>query len=324
MSDVIVPRPTGLEYLPQTIAAYEAAVGNLFRRDAHKVMGRLPHILGTEEPVITFCQAVRRDSVKQNVVLALTPTQLLVIDENTSSVVERHRPSDCWVREWRTDLMWGYRLTLVTPSGERSFRRPLPVDEGLRIAVAFGHPDPWKRELLGDLPAEPVGPPIACCWKLTLFPDRLVDHELRHLPFTGEVEATVDSAGNIAVTRGRNLAAKGAGTLLFGPFGLLLAGNAKHRHIDTRELYLLVEGPGWAYTQQFVPDMGQALRQFASTLNVTARRYWEERSAASDQKGATTDGAGKVEQLAKLAELHTNGALTDDEFAAAKAQLLGL
>jgi hypothetical protein len=72
----------------------------------------------------------------------------------------------------------------------------------LRIAVAFGHPDPWKRELLGDLPPEPGCAPIAYCWNLTLFPDRLVDHELRHLPFSGPAEATVDSAGNIAVTPG--------------------------------------------------------------------------------------------------------------------------
>lgn len=89
-----------------------------------------------------------------------------------------------------------------------------------------------------------------------------------------------------------------------------MAGNAKHREVDTRELYLLIEGPGWAYAQQFVPDMGQQLRTFATTLNVTARRYWERHAAAAGAGARTT---GTVEQLAQLAQLRSEGALTDAE-----------
>jgi hypothetical protein len=70
--------------------------------------------------------------------------------------------------------------------------------------------------------------------------------------------------------------------------------------------------------------MGQQLRQFASTLNVTARHYWQARSAAPAANAAPAEDAGQVEQLAKLAELHSQGALTDAEFAAAKAQVLAL
>jgi len=39
---------------------------------------------------------------------------------------------------------------------------------------------------------------------------------------------------------------------------------------------------------------------------------------------APTSGASDTDELQRLADLHASGALTDDEFAAAKADLLGL
>jgi hypothetical protein len=41
--------------------------------------------------------------------------------------------------------------------------------------------------------------------------------------------------------------------------------------IDTRELYLLVEGPNWAYAASFQPEAGLGLRQFAGQIKVIAR-----------------------------------------------------
>ncbi len=324
MSTSIVPNTPGAEKrLGQTIAAYEAAFGRLLRSDTRSTMQQLSRLLADDEPILTFCQAARKDSVRGPVLLVLTSSRLVVIDVRAGNVVERHPLAQIRLREWRKNLLSGSRMTLTTPDGERIFRQPLPADEGLRIAIALGFPDPWKRDLLGDLPADPGCPPIAYLGNLTLFPDRLVDHELRHLPFNGPVEATADTAGNIAVTRGRNLAAKAGGTMVFGPLGLFLAGNAKERATDSRELYLLVEGPGWAYTHQFAPDLGRAVRDFAATINITARSYWQGQDVAKARADPGTASEG-VEELVQLAELHRAGTLTDAEFAAAKAKLLGL
>jgi hypothetical protein len=42
------------------------------------------------------------------------------------------------------------------------------------------------------------------------------------------------------------------------------------------------------------------------------------------QPPAPAAGASDTEELQRLADLHASGALTDDEFAAAKANLLGV
>ena len=49
----------------------------------------------------------------------------------------------------------------------------------------------------------------------------------------------------------------------------------------------------------------------------TRRPYQEAGTAAEQQEDATA-------QLQDLAQLHTQGVLTDEEFAAAKAKILGL
>jgi hypothetical protein len=48
------------------------------------------------------------------------------------------------------------------------------------------------------------------------------------------------------------------------------------------------------------------------------------RGAEVPQPAAVVDAGGDLPtQLAKLSDLHTNGVLTDDEFTAAKARLVG-
>jgi hypothetical protein len=44
---------------------------------------------------------------------------------------------------------------------------------------------------------------------------------------------------------------------------------------------------------------------------------------AEQSELAPLDGTGLVDEIERLAKLHANGVLTDDEFAAAKARLLG-
>lgn len=114
---------------------------------------------------------------------------------------------------------------------------------------------------------------------------------------------------------------KGIGTLLLGPIGLFGAGNAKTRLVDSRELYLLVEGPNWAYTQAFQPDMGELLRAFAQKINVVGKQHAKTLGAKADEVAATASPnlAGELRELVKLKD---EGALTEAEFSSAKSKLL--
>jgi membrane protease subunit (stomatin/prohibitin family) len=49
----------------------------------------------------------------------------------------------------------------------------------------------------------------------------------------------------------------------------------------------------------------------------------QQMQAAQPAQGAETAPGSAADQLSRLAELHQQGALTDDEFAAAKAKILG-
>jgi hypothetical protein len=50
----------------------------------------------------------------------------------------------------------------------------------------------------------------------------------------------------------------------------------------------------------------------------------QEQPPASYVAPAPVSTGGEVDELSRLAQMHDSGALSDDEFAAAKAQLLGL
>lgn len=136
------------------------------------------------------------------------------------------------------------------------------------------------------------------------------DGALRTWPITREVSATVEGTGSVSVTRGRNLAAKAIGGAIV-PGGLFFIGNAKDTVHDHRELYLILEGPDWAYSEQLQPSLGAAARQFALTIGVMAR--------TADTTTAADDAE---EQLRLLTQLLESGVLTQDEFDAKKAEIL--
>jgi hypothetical protein len=50
---------------------------------------------------------------------------------------------------------------------------------------------------------------------------------------------------------------------------------------------------------------------------------YEEEAPPAPPPPAATSGGDDVDELQRLADLHTSGALTDEEFAAAKAKILG-
>ena len=82
---------------------------------------------------------------------------------------------------------------------------------------------------------------------------------------TSEVQASVDTAGNLAVTKRVTLTRLAAGGIVGG-----LVFQKKQKH-DSRELYLMVEGPDFAILQECSADDGAKVRKFAQQINVAAK-----------------------------------------------------
>ena len=77
----------------------------------------------------------------------------------------------------------------------------------------------------------------------------------------GSVMATVDTAGNLAVTKTGTLTR----WLAYGDTGASLFKKTK-KH-DTRELYLMIEGPDFVSLVECKPDEGPRVREFAAKIN---------------------------------------------------------
>jgi membrane protease subunit (stomatin/prohibitin family) len=59
------------------------------------------------------------------------------------------------------------------------------------------------------------------------------------------------------------------------------------------------------------------------STDLEGQQEQQQMQAAQPAQDAGTAPASAADQLSRLAELHQQGALTDDEFAAAKAKILG-
>lgn len=133
-------------------------------------------------------------------------------------------------------------------------------------------------------------------------------------PITADTKATVESAGNVSVTRGRNLAAKAVGGALI-PGGVFVFGNAKETAHDHRELYLIVADAKWAYTRRLDPNFGPQARSFAQAINLAARQL----RPPPDSAPPTREELDVIGQLERLTELRDAGALTGEEVRSAEA-----
>lgn len=179
------------------------------------------------------------------------------------------------------------------------------IDEGGQVECRYGdlvlYREPPKVEIY--VPQEaPGGAPLA--------PRKL------SVTVTTDLTAEIETAGNVSVTRGRNLAAKAAGTV-FTPagVGIFLFGNAKHYTHDHRELYLILESAGEAEAIPIDPNFGAQARQFASAVNKLARTRGRPASPTlpSKQDGTTEEPANSPaarsarQRLAELDELRDAG-----------------
>ncbi|WP_116999939.1 SHOCT domain-containing protein [Desertimonas flava] len=65
-------------------------------------------------------------------------------------------------------------------------------------------------------------------------------------------------------------------------------------------------------------------QQAHATQAAEAQAYEQQQAAARSGPPAPSAGTGDIAELQRLADMHSQGLLTDDEFAAAKSRLLGL
>jgi hypothetical protein len=303
--------------------------------------------LAPGENVRVLAPAWRRERwAKQSLLLVLTDRRLAAFD--SSAILVDEVPHGGATYRY-TPEKYGNVLEVTVNSASHLYRRVFPPREGLRILrLATGqYSTNDKRALLPEgFPPESDEPLLGVLhddklslWKdgrsIHLYHDRVVAGGAgEHLPFGGgPVRATVDTAGNIAATRGRNLAAKGAATALTGPVGALLVGNARVQTIDTRMLWLLVEAPTWTFTRPYSPDRQGVVARFAQTINSVANQYLaEERAHAQLQQHS---GAGDTEvrnlspqgdatgRLRNLAALRDDGIVSEEEFDREKQRILG-
>jgi hypothetical protein len=133
--------------------------------------------------------------------------------------------------------------------------------------------------------------------------DRIVTEDGSVRLIDAKTRATVDTAGNISYAYGYD-----------GIGGFRIGSTARY---DDRELYLLVEHPEWQIVEEINPVHGKGIRALAAGINQAAARL---ETSEAPVPGTTND---VVERLKELTNLHDRGALTGEEFAAAKARLLG-
>ena len=145
-------------------------------------------------------------------------------------------------------------------------------------------------------------------------------------PIAGAI-AVVDSAG--ALSRRPTLTRVAVGTVLAGAVGAI-GGALLQKKEDGREVFILIDGTQAAWAVPVKPDqLGDATR-FTALFNTAAKQA---ASAAAEEPDSDAPahvptsvpaaaGSTIAEQLSQLSTLHAAGALSDDEFAQAKAAAL--
>jgi hypothetical protein len=166
---------------------------------------------------------------------------------------------------------------------------------------------------------------------LQFYKDRILAPEGVRL-MDEHVRATVESGGSIQRTQRPTLTRMALGSILPGTAlipGLAMPKTTVH---DDRELYFVIEHPEWARLMKLDPSLGEQARAVAVAINQAANELKAKRVAAEAAQvaepavlaaaPAADSAADTVAQLAQLAQLHGAGALSDEEFAQAKARVL--
>jgi hypothetical protein len=94
---------------------------------------------------------------------------------------------------------------------------------------------------------------------------------------------------------------------------------------DQRELYLLIEGDGWAISAPVDPKLGAEARAFAARINAAGSRQEAQTPSSTTQPedaGQAGPSPDPLDQLNRLAQLKDDGVITSEEFEAKKRVLL--
>jgi hypothetical protein len=99
------------------------------------------------------------------------------------------------------------------------------------------------------------------------------------------------------------------------------------KKIDERELFLSIEGQGWAISAQVDPKDGAEAREFAAKVNTAGMTHQaadisNAATSVSASTSAASLGRSVAEELKQLADLRDAGVLTEEEFTAQKVIVL--
>jgi hypothetical protein len=168
----------------------------------------------------------------------------------------------------------------------------------------------------------------------TLFPGLTFDAD--NVTYRGVTQpiagasAVVDTAG--ALDRRPTLSRVAVGGILFGALGAV-GGGLLQKKVDTRQVFVLIDGPQAAWAVPAKADQFGDATQFAALFNTAAKTAVKAAAAAegvAEAEIALGEGtaagvetsSGVAERLASLASLHAQGILSDQEFTDAKSAVL--
>jgi len=97
---------------------------------------------------------------------------------------------------------------------------------------------------------------------------------------------------------------------------------------DTRQCFLIIEGNGWSIAEKVPVREESEARNFAAKVNAAANAARngvinEGTTLPHSPPATAASSIGVAEELRQLAELKVSGILTEEEFEAQKARLLG-
>ncbi len=182
----------------------------------------------------------------------------------TVILLSRRSSTPLELRNYRRDLRLARRgLRVTTRAHQRAIseaeQRVRQAEAARRSAIA------QARARLSEL-EDPRGTHIATYAEVELY-ELYISTPTGSGPIEG-VSATVDTAGELVVTKRATLTRLATGGVALGGLGAILAlGFPKHQVDDRRELYLLVEGPAIAHVARLPADDGHLARKFATSIN---------------------------------------------------------
>lgn len=313
--------------LESSLGGIREIVGSELGSNFFKAASTFTQHLESGEDLVTYfrCEYFGRLGAPHEAAVAMTNRRLIAVDEQSVKLV-MDAPLDEVARQIHGKRALSRAATAAfSTAGRFNFWLPfenksqkvqqswLP-NEQIRILQALRY-EPLIK-VMGDIEfVDPGSLPVATLFDLGLYERYIMSEGHKLHPLEHGVSAEVASDGNVSSVRGRNLAQKFAGGLVV-PFGWMFFGNAKVEHHDFRETVLVLESRDWVL-----------VRSYANAFRPLAHLFAKASERAAPVNGTsihtpTSAEADVVVRLRELSTLRSEGMLTDDEFALAKARVL--